>query len=443
MVIISPSKNNTRPPAQPSITETEVSSRSVWINSLYAIKDCYLLANELIRSNRELSKTFIKNSSSREKFSEVLAIIVGSFAYQLSLGYQNKEFVTIPTGNSSKDALDRTGYSGKWLAKDLKFLDELGCVQTAYNHFYDRNTDQGRIAKYRCTGALISLLEQFNLIRLEYPHVSRFEVLETPKQTQIKHGDGRYGPVDNDPSEEVLRWLAQTLSNTRITLEGVPYEALRSRFDYKNKSRGVFVKPSQVVRTYTRSIDGNGRILLHSLQNLPKAFRERLLFNGAKTIELDYRSMHLFLLYRRAGKVLDYAQYPNGDPYDVGQAYALERCEVKDAFTVAMGHKSPQHLESTSSYQNTVHVGFSQRDRYRALECLFKAHPILEASLFEQDIAVKLQKEDSEIALAVLNRLMANDIPVIPVHESFIVKKVHAEHLRQAMQDALPHCSIH
>ena len=443
MVIISPSKNNTRPPAQPSITETEVSSRSVWINSLYAIKDCYLLANELIRSNRELSKTFIKNSSSREKFSEVLAIIVGSFAFQLSLGYQNKKFVTIPTGNSSKDALERTGYSGEWLAKGLQFLDEVGCVQTAYNHFYDRNTGQGRVAKYQCTKALIDLLERFNLIRLEYPRVSRFEVLERPKQAQIKYKNGKYEPVDNDPSAGILQWLAQKLSDTRITLEGVPYDALRSRFDFKNKSRGVFVKPSQVVRTYTRSTEGNGRILLHHLQNLPKVFRERLLFNGAKTVELDYRSMHLFLLYRSVGEVLDYAQFPNGDPYDVGQKYDLNRSEIKEVFTVAMGHKSRSHLISTTAHQNKQHAGFSQRDRYRALECLLEAHPIIEKPLFKKDIAVKLQKQDSDIALGVLDRLMANDIPVIPVHESFIVKRVHTEQLRQAMQDELPRCSIH
>ena len=161
-----------------TLTDTEVSKRSIWIGSQYAIKDCYSLANELVRVNREASKAFIRHSKSRDKFIEVLAIIVGSFAYQLSLGYQRKEFLTIPTGNSSKDAIDRTGYSGAWLAKAIEFLESLDCIQVAYNHFYDNKIQQGRITKYRCTKTLISFLEQFNLIRLKYPRVSRFEVLE-------------------------------------------------------------------------------------------------------------------------------------------------------------------------------------------------------------------------------------------------------------------------
>ena len=78
------------PPEGNTLTDTEVSKRSIWIGSQYAIKDCYSLANELIRVNREASKAFIRHSKSRDKFIEVLAIIVGSFAYQLSLGYQRK-----------------------------------------------------------------------------------------------------------------------------------------------------------------------------------------------------------------------------------------------------------------------------------------------------------------------------------------------------------------
>lgn len=189
--------NNFMPPLPEGnvLTDTEVSKRSIWINSQYVIKDCHVLARDLITVNREASKAFIKHPSSRDKFTEVLAIIIGSFAYQLSLGYQNKCYVAIPTGNSSKDAKDRTGYSGEWLAKGVQFLESLGYLYIAHNHFYNKETKQGRVAKYQCSKALISLIERFNLIRLKYPNTSRFEVLEEPLQARIKYGDGNYQAV--------------------------------------------------------------------------------------------------------------------------------------------------------------------------------------------------------------------------------------------------------
>lgn len=424
-----------------ALTDTEVSNRSIWINSQYAINDCYSLASELIRVHREASKAFIKHSSSRDKLTEVLAIIIGSFAYQLSLGYQRKEFVTIPTGNSSKDAKDRTGYSGEWLAKGLQFLESLDYVHIAYNHFYNRETRQGRIAKYRCTKTLISLMERFNLIRLRYPNASRFEVLDEPLQARIKNANNEYKPVKNDPSDEVLKWLAEKLSKSRITLEGIAYAALEDTFNYITQSSNVFVKPSQLVRTYTTTVALGGRIYLPRIQALPKSIRSRLLIDGAKTIELDYRSMHMCLLYRKAGKVLDYSVFPSNDPYDVGQRYGLHRSQIKDCFTAALGESSRESFMSHISYHSRSNAGFSERDTLLALECLVDAHPLLEHYLF-RNIAGQLQKEDSTIALTILTDLMHSDTPVLPVHESFIVKHKDSEILREAMATALPECEI-
>jgi len=443
MVNLTPS-NNVMPslPEGNALTNTEVSKRSIWINSQYAIKDCYVLARDLITLNRELSKTFIKHSSSRDKFTEVLAIIIGSFAYQLSLGYQRKEFVTIPTGNSSKDAKDRTGYSGEWLAKGVQFLESLDYLYIAYSHFYDRETKQGRIAKYRCTKALISLMERFNLIRLKYPNASRFEVLEEPLQARIKYGDNDYKSVENDPSGGVLKWLAKKLSNTRIKVEGISYKALEDSFNYTTQSSKIFVKPSQLVRTYTTSAELGGRIHLSRIQSLSKEIRSKLLFDGAKTVEFDYRSMHLFLLYRWIGQTLDYFSFPNNDPYDIGQKYGLDRSQIKECFTAVLGEGSESDFLSHTNYHDRQHAGFSAKDRKRALECLLEAHPLIRPYVFK-NVSGKLQKADSEIALNVLRFLMDHDIPVIPVHESFIVKRRHADVLQKIMEACLPGCHVH
>ena len=67
-------------PQGDALTDTEVSNRSIWINRKYAIKECYVLAEELIRQNTGLAKQYFNHTSSRLIFTEVIAIIVGSFA---------------------------------------------------------------------------------------------------------------------------------------------------------------------------------------------------------------------------------------------------------------------------------------------------------------------------------------------------------------------------
>lgn len=429
-------------PKGDALTDTEVSNRSIWINRKYAIKECYALAEELIRQNTDLAKQYFNHSSSRSIFTEVIAIIVGSFAFQLRLGYQNKEFVAIPIGHGSKDAKQYTGHDGGWLAKGIQFLDTLGYLFIAYNHFYNKETKEGRVAKYKCTKQLQSLLEDYGLIRLAYPKVSHFKVLPEPIPARIKFSDGNYQSVEDDPSEEVLKWLANKLSQTRITVGGISYEALKRTFNYAQERSNVAKKPSSLVRTYALTTTEGGRIYLPNIQSLPKLVRSKLLFNGAKTVELDYRSMHLFLLYRRAGQLLDYSLFLNNDPYDIGQKYDLDRSQIKDCFTICLGEADKDAFESHTKGKNARHAGFSEKDTKRSLECLLHYHSCIEPFLFKNE-SRSLQKDDSEIALKVLGHLIKRDIPVIPVHESFIVKRRDKEILREIMEIELPSCDIH
>ena len=429
-------------PKGEALTDTEVSNRSIWINRKYAIKECYALAEELIRQNTGLSKQYFNHTSSRPIFTDVIAIIVGSFAFQLCLGYQRKEFVAIPTGNGSKDAKEYTGQSGEWLAKGVRFLDSLGYLFIAYNHFYNKETQQGRVAKYKCTKQLVSLLEEYGLIRLAYPKVSRFKVLPEPIKARIKFSNDNYQPVKDDPSEAILKWLAKKLSQIRITVGGISYEALEKTFIYSQGRSNVAKNPDSIVRTYTLSTTEGGRLNIHNIQTLSKLIRSQLLFNGAKTVELDYRSMHLFLLYRRAGQLLDYSLFPNNDPYDIGQKYDLDRSQIKECFTICLGEADEDEFEHHTKGKNAKHAGFSAKDMKRSLECLLDHHSCIKPFLFKNE-SRRLQKEDSEIALEVLGHLMERDVPVIPVHESFIVKRCDKEILKEIMEIELPGCDIH
>ena len=436
MCLLDPS-NSVTPVGSVALKETEVSDKSIWINSQYAISPCHQLADDLVREHGDVSFKYLKQSKSRQKIKEIVAIIVGSFAKQLSLGYLRKEYVAIPTGKSSDDPIKLTGFSGQWLANGIEFLQSIDLIRVAFNHFYNPQIGEGRVAKYLATKKLIELLESYGLIRLRYPESSRFFVEPLPLQPRIKISDDVYTAVEDDPSAETLQWLANELSNMRITIAGISYEALRDTFDYKQGRSKVVVGKSRLVRTYSKQEALGGRFYCYLLQELPSAIRPYLRFDGASTVELDYRSMHLFLLYRRAGKVLDYGKFKNCDPYDVGAKFDLDRGEIKGCFLAALGDTSYANFISHTGHHDREHAGFSSRDRQRALECLLDAHPVLEDFLFK-NLSTSLQYEDSQIALEIMSDLKAQDIPCIPVHESFVVKRKYQSRLQQIMLERLP-----
>lgn len=437
----SPSENYTQPPAANPLVDNVVGNASIWINKKYAIKRCFDLSDDLLRAKREVASQFFKGDSSRPKLRDAIAIIVGSFAYQLSLGYQGTDYVIIPTGHSDELAQSLTECSGRWLARGLDLLKELNLVYVAYPHFFDSKIQLGRVARFKASQELIKYLEDYQLIRLRYPKPSRFEVLSEPYQTRIKMPDGTYQLIENDPCDEVLAWLANRLSQTRITIDNIPYSVLKDTFNTKDRCSNVVIKPRQIGRTYSGTHDRGGRFNLSGIQTLSKELRSHLRFDGAKTVELDYRSMHLFLLYRRAGEALEYSRFPNSDPYDIGQRYDLDRGQIKDCFTICLGEKSRASFQSHTQRKNQMHAGFSARDMNRAYECLLEKHPCIETYLFN-NFSPTLQKEESDIALQILRFLMEESVSVIPVHESFIVKKVHRNILRSAMKRCLPGAMI-
>ena len=56
------------------------------------------------------------------------------------------------------------------------------------------------------------------------------------------------------------------------------------------------------------------------------------------------------------------------------------------------------------------------------------------ADQFYSGVGVKLQNIDSQIALGVVTHFAKKDIPVLPVHDSFIIAKEHKDDLGIVMQ---------
>ncbi|UIN36913.1 hypothetical protein [Methylobacterium oryzae] len=169
----------------------------------------------------------------------------------------------------------------------------------------------------------------------------------------------------------------------------------------------------QVVRIYGRGRwDMHGR-LYGWWQQLPASRRLELLINGEVAFEEDWRACHPTLLYAMAGKV------PVGEIYDVA---GYDPRHVKAALLTVMNTKRtyggvlslmkreeddpgawPHSLDYTKGLMKAV------LDRHKPI-----------AHLLGADMGIRLMHVESEMCVEVLKRSERQNIPALPVHDSFV-----------------------
>ena len=194
-------------------------------------------------------------------------------------------------------------------------------------------------------------------------------------------------------------------------------------------------------RTYTRrfvksNLKLGGRFYGPYWQTLPKRYRKLIKINGKEVIELDYNAMHLHLLYSKLNKSL-YDYYPfNKDPYAIP---GYNRKIVKLVFTAC--------INENCTRKNINHVGGQQVSKglpdlfeeglpYREMiDSLGKNHPEV-APMFYSEIGYEISYMESRVTDYVVTVLTKQRIPVLSIHDSFVVVKSKVSFLRTIMQEA-------
>lgn len=185
-------------------------------------------------------------------------------------------------------------------------------------------------------------------------------------------------------------------------------------------------------RVFKGDWDSGGRLYGGWWMSLSRRLRPYLCIDGAPTVELDYASLHPRLLFARAGVPLDF------DPY-----------------IVSIGTRSPSRDLGKRTFNRLLNRRANSRTRRLTLRAApgdpallppgvtFRSYlslllrPLAPIQpMFGTGEGVRLQKEDSELAMAVIAAMENKGITVLPVHDSFIVTEDNQDILRTAMIDA-------
>jgi hypothetical protein len=175
-------------------------------------------------------------------------------------------------------------------------------------------------------------------------------------------------------------------------------------------------------------------------QDIPSDYRSTITIDGHPTVELDYGSLHVSMLYAAEGIEL------MADAYDIE---GLPRDFVKKAILVIINADNRatalKSLENDS--KNMMHRTLLSKKKLRlkqayggcnnfdeALLAIEQHHSAI-AKYFYAGYGIRLQNKDSIIALEILNKFANFNIPILPVHDSFIVGQDQADDLRKVMEE--------
>ena len=208
------------------------------------------------------------------------------------------------------------------------------------------------------------------------------------------------------------------------------------KMDVMTEKKTSFANSTYTRRFVKSNLKLGGRFYGPYWQTLPKRYRKLIKINGEEVIELDYNAMHLHLLYSKLNKSL-YDYYPfNKDPYAIP---GYNRKIVKLVFTAC--------INENCTRKNINHVGGQQVSKglpdlfeeglpYREMiDSLGKNHPEV-APMFYSEIGYEISYMESRVTDYIVTVLTKHKIPVLSIHDSFVVVKSKVSFLRTIMQEA-------
>lgn len=316
-------------------------------------------------------------------------------------------------------------------------LDSMGLVNSVKG-FKNPEDGYGVLTKIKPDDEAIRLLQQL-----------RPEMINDiqPPELVVLRRRGTREKVDYTDSKETIQMRQhlteynQLRQSAVFTLKGVTDEDMLNHSKFfklfgKSGINGEWtLRNPYIFRSFSNSFKKGGRFYNGIESQMPKSLRKKLHINGAPTVELDYGSMHIRMLYHLEKKNISGNVYDKlaGDNQLLRQMFkqialvSINSQSMSEALAAIRMKINTEKRELLTIINDITDSGLS-----KYYMRWVKAHKYI-AKYFNSDIGIKLQYYDSVIASGIIRHFTSKDIPVLVIHDSFIIEDKYEAQLKTVM----------
>lgn len=326
-------------------------------------------------------------------------------------------------------------------------LAKAGYVDQVIGHYDKTGKRQSHMARMRATAKLIDLIATKHKITPKMIELApNTECIILRDKNEEKKEDIAY--VDTSDRIKMREELYNYNNLLRTTLIDIPYipqgglleKAKKTIGKKKGETRTTINRSDKFVRRIFSNgtfADG-GRFYGGFWQRVPKKWRERISINACHTVEIDYSGLHVVILYALEG--IDYWKEVGTDPYDIPKAEKSDRMRQLLKLILLCILNNNDKATTIKAIMNKINfdpeefswVKEDKVDISDIIDNFCSVHKPIEKH-FYTGVGIKLQNIDSRIAEYVINSLTNKDIPVLCIHDSFVVQTGNEKTLRDSM----------
>jgi hypothetical protein len=329
------------------------------------------------------------------------------------------EFIGITIGNGARTYTHTHEHYGCSMSRDSakRVLEALKKLEYVRIHLGKKNPTKlhGNPTAIEPMAKLLDILVQYKVIANSSAEAAKMPLV------YIKSEEGDVTEVNYDESKDILIEQNRLIASTDIELPLNTYD------EYADCYGKAYVSGAPIRRIYSKELDQSGRFY-HGYSGCPSRYRKMITFNGEPTIELDYESSQVHVAYSMNG--LNAWDFIRGDPYIPPNADPKHRSVYKALLT-----RSFTSSNSTQTVRVDDEINTNGLNLNDMLEEIWQMHPQIN-NFRNQEAHKTITYQESRICLKVIELCNEKNITVLPIHDSFEVKKQHKQTLKDMMVKA-------
>lgn len=347
-------------------------------------------------------------------------------------------FVAVAFGRNEYVGLP-ISHDGMKSARNALAVDSLIDVAPGFTRYDCGGSDDrfGRRTRIRATLALRDLFDEYGI-------GARSLSIPSNQLVRINKPAANAGPMPIALAGTIslLEAVNTRLSATSITVpeqvmaalkgSGIEGEGEDEQDLQRKRSYAGDLTATSIYRAFRGNWQSGGRFYGGWWMSFPKQYRPYIRINNAPVVELDYKTLHPALLAIRTGEPLI------ADPYVVPSFDTPEMRKVGKRTFNRLLNKADSDLAGLMRMRAKPEdtKALAGRMKFSQYLALFLEGVRTMQPWFGTGEGVRLQREDSELAQAVMKTMENASVPVLPIHDSFIVPLENEGLLREAMTQA-------